>query len=89
MLTSVEDSILFCFSGSPRGIEFNSVKEVLLSVQKVKSIHCLRLWSLSVSQALVSVHLAVGKVTYPLGGGACSLPTVSQHKSFFATFRCD
>lgn len=64
MLTSVQNSILFRFSGSPKGIEFNSVKEVLLSIQKVKSIHCLRLWSLSVSQALVSVHLAIGKATY-------------------------
>lgn len=38
------------------------MKEVLLSVQEVKSIHCLRLWALTLSQALVSVHLAVGKV---------------------------
>lgn len=52
-----------CFSGSPKGIEFNSVKEVLLSIPKVKSVHCLHLWALTVSQALVSVHLAIGKVT--------------------------
>lgn len=53
-----------CFSGSPKGIEFNSVKEVLLSVKAVKSMHCLHLWALTLGQALVSVHLAVGKVTH-------------------------
>ncbi|XP_003971454.3 zinc transporter 2 isoform X1 [Takifugu rubripes] len=58
-VTILRDVFRILMEGSPKGIEFNSVKEVLLSVQKVKSIHCLRLWSLSVSQALVSVHLAI------------------------------
>lgn len=49
-----------CFSGSPKGIEFNSVKEVLLSVKAVKSMHSLHLWALTLGQALVSVHLAIG-----------------------------
>lgn len=49
-------------SGSPKGIEFNSVKEVLLSVKAVKSMHSLHLWALTLGQALVSVHLAVGNV---------------------------
>lgn len=52
-----------CFSGSPKGIEFNSVKEVLLSVKAVKSMHCLHLWALTLGQALVSVHLAIGNIT--------------------------
>lgn len=45
---------------------------MLLSIPKVKSIHCLHLWALTVSQALVSVHLAIGKLTQPSGGGAKS-----------------
>lgn len=48
-----------CVSGSPKGIEFNSVKEVLLSVKAVKSMHSLHLWALTLGQALVSVHLAI------------------------------
>lgn len=52
------------FSGSPKAIEFNSVKEVLLSVKAVKSMHCLHLWALTLGQALVSVHLAIGNVSY-------------------------
>lgn len=54
---------VLCFSGSPKGIEFNSVKEVLLSVKAVKSMHSLHLWALTLGQALVSVHLAIGTPT--------------------------
>lgn len=53
-----------CVSGSPKGIEFNSVKEVLLSVKAVKSMHSLHLWALTLGQALVSVHLAIGTTTH-------------------------
>lgn len=49
-----------CFSGSPKGIEFNAVKDVLLSVKAVKSVHSLHLWALTLGQSLVSVHLATG-----------------------------
>lgn len=56
--------VFVCFSGSPKGIEFNSVKEVLLSVKAVKSMHSLHLWALTLGQALVSVHLAVGNVIH-------------------------
>lgn len=39
------------------------MKEVLLSVKAVKSMHCLHLWALTLGQALVSVHLAIGNIT--------------------------
>ncbi|CAF93913.1 unnamed protein product, partial [Tetraodon nigroviridis] len=58
-ITILRDVFRILMEGSPKGIEFNSVKEVLLSIPKVKSIHCLHLWALTVSQALVSVHLAI------------------------------
>lgn len=52
-------------SGSPKCIEFSSVKEVLLSVKAVKSMHCLHLWALTLGQSLVSVHLAIGNTCTP------------------------
>ncbi|KAG7509603.1 zinc transporter 3 [Solea senegalensis] len=58
-ITILRDVFRILMEGSPRGIEFNSVKEVLLSVKAVKSMHCLHLWALTLGQALVSVHLAV------------------------------
>lgn len=39
------------------------MKEVLLSVKAVKSMHSLHLWALTLGQALVSVHLAIGTPT--------------------------
>lgn len=47
--------------GTPKEIDFNSVKDVLLSVKTVKAVHNLYLWSLTVGQTLIAVHVAVGK----------------------------
>uniref|UniRef100_A0A673CB51 Probable proton-coupled zinc antiporter SLC30A3 n=2 Tax=Sphaeramia orbicularis TaxID=375764 RepID=A0A673CB51_9TELE len=58
-VTILRDVFRILMEGSPKGIEFNSVKEVLLSVKAVKSMHCLHLWALTLGQALVSVHLAI------------------------------
>lgn len=54
-------SVLKLFTGAPRGIEFDSVKEVLLSLKMVKSLHNLRVWALTAGQTLVSVHVAIGQ----------------------------
>ncbi|CAN9507527.1 unnamed protein product [Ophioblennius macclurei] len=64
-VTILRDVFRILMEGSPKGIEFNSVKEVLLSVKAVKSIHCLHLWALTLGQAMVSVHLAIEEGTDP------------------------
>ncbi|KAM9798590.1 zinc transporter 2 [Neosynchiropus ocellatus] len=58
-ITILRDVFRILMEGSPKGIEFNSVKEVLMSVKAVKSIHSLHLWALTLAQSLVSVHLAI------------------------------
>ncbi|KAK5903163.1 hypothetical protein CgunFtcFv8_006969 [Champsocephalus gunnari] len=58
-ITILRDVFRILLEGAPKGVEFNSVKEVLLSVNKVKSMHSLHLWALTLGQALVSVHLAI------------------------------
>ncbi|XP_073480823.1 probable proton-coupled zinc antiporter SLC30A3 [Aquarana catesbeiana] len=57
--TILRDVFWVLMEGSPRSIAYNSVKEVLLTVQGVRSVHCLRLWALTLSQNVVSVHLAI------------------------------
>uniref|UniRef100_A0A3B4X0D0 Probable proton-coupled zinc antiporter SLC30A3 n=1 Tax=Seriola lalandi dorsalis TaxID=1841481 RepID=A0A3B4X0D0_SERLL len=64
-VTILRDVFRILMEGSPKGIEFNSVKEVLLSVKAVKSMHSLHLWALTLGQALVSVHLAIGNGADP------------------------
>lgn len=39
------------------------MKEMLLTVKAVKSVHSLHLWALTLGQSLVSVHLAIGSRT--------------------------
>lgn len=57
-------------AGTPRGLEFDSVKEVLLGVSGVKGAHNLHLWALTLSHHAVSVHVAVGEC--PMHGPASS-----------------
>ncbi|KAG7219092.1 hypothetical protein INR49_004150 [Caranx melampygus] len=49
-VTILRDVFRILMEGSPKGIEFNSVKEVLLSVKAVKSMHSLHLWALTLEE---------------------------------------
>ncbi|KAM4633591.1 zinc transporter 2 [Polymixia lowei] len=64
-VTILRDVFRILMEGAPKGIEFNSVKDVLLSLETVKALHCLHLWGLTVGQSLVSVHLAIEDTTDP------------------------
>ncbi|KAM8953326.1 putative proton-coupled zinc antiporter SLC30A3 [Pelodytes ibericus] len=57
--TILRDVFWVLMEGAPRNISHCSVKEVLLSVQGVQSVHSLRLWALTLSQNVLSVHLAI------------------------------
>uniref|UniRef100_A0A671SPA1 Solute carrier family 30 member 2 n=1 Tax=Sinocyclocheilus anshuiensis TaxID=1608454 RepID=A0A671SPA1_9TELE len=51
--------------GVPCGVDFDSVKDVLLSVSGVKSTHSLRMWSLTTSETQLSVHAVIDEQTNP------------------------
>ncbi|NXF41886.1 ZNT3 protein, partial [Nyctibius bracteatus] len=57
--TILRDVFRVLMEGAPRGIEFDTVKEVLLGVCGVKSAHDLHLWALTPSHHAMSVHVAV------------------------------
>ncbi|XP_053317289.1 probable proton-coupled zinc antiporter SLC30A3 [Spea bombifrons] len=57
--TILRDVFWVLMEGAPRSVSHGSVKEVLLSVGGVRSVHSLRLWALTLSQNVVSVHLAI------------------------------
>ncbi|XP_057679218.1 zinc transporter 2 [Corythoichthys intestinalis] len=57
--TILRDVFRILMEGSPKGIEFKSVKEVLMTVKAVRSAHSLHLWALTLGRTLASVHLAV------------------------------
>ncbi|XP_009459375.1 PREDICTED: zinc transporter 3 [Nipponia nippon] len=57
--TILRDVFRVLMEGTPRGLEFDAVKEVLLGVSGVKGAHDLHLWALTPSHHAVSAHVAV------------------------------
>ncbi|KAF7235885.1 Zinc transporter 3 [Varanus komodoensis] len=57
-LTILRDVFRVLMEGSPRGVEFPAVKELLLSIKGVKGAHSLHLWALTLSHHAVAVHVA-------------------------------
>uniref|UniRef100_A0A672TXI9 Solute carrier family 30 member 2 n=1 Tax=Strigops habroptila TaxID=2489341 RepID=A0A672TXI9_STRHB len=58
-LTILRDVLLVLMEGTPKGIDFNAVRETLLAVQGVEAVHSLHIWSLTAAQPLLSVHVAI------------------------------
>lgn len=48
-------------SGTPKGVDFTAVRDLLLSVEGVEALHSLHIWALTVSQPVLSVHIAIGE----------------------------
>lgn len=55
----IKDAVVVLMEGIPKGIDFNEVRETLLSVKGVYKVHNLRIWSLSMDRIALSAHLAV------------------------------
>lgn len=48
-------------SGTPKGVDFTAVRDLLLSVEGVEALHSLHIWALTVAQPVLSVHIAIGE----------------------------
>ncbi|XP_071404233.1 probable proton-coupled zinc antiporter SLC30A3 isoform X2 [Pithys albifrons albifrons] len=57
--TILRDVFRVLMEGTPRGLEFDAVKEVLLGASGVRGAHDLHLWALTPTHPAVSVHVAV------------------------------
>ncbi|XP_031959971.1 zinc transporter 3 isoform X2 [Corvus moneduloides] len=58
-ITILRDVFRVLMEGTPQGLEFDAVKEVLLGASGVRGVHDLHLWALTPSHPAVSVHVAV------------------------------
>ncbi|KAG5842243.1 proton-coupled zinc antiporter SLC30A2-like [Anguilla rostrata] len=58
-LAILRDVLTVLMEGTPRGLDFSQVKETLLSIPGVRSLHSLHIWALSVNQPVLSVHIAI------------------------------
>ncbi|CAH7124197.1 Slc30a8 [Phodopus roborovskii] len=54
----LKDFSILLMEGVPKGLSYNSVKELILKVDGVMSVHNLHIWSLTVNQVILSVHVA-------------------------------
>ncbi|XP_069333585.1 proton-coupled zinc antiporter SLC30A2 isoform X1 [Eulemur rufifrons] len=60
-LTILRDVILVLMEGTPKGVDFTAVRDLLLSVQGVEALHSLHIWALTVAQPVLSVHIAIAQ----------------------------
>nr|XP_056703662.1 proton-coupled zinc antiporter SLC30A2 [Euleptes europaea] len=60
-LSILRDVVLVLMEGTPKGVDFNEVKKILLSISGVKALHSLHIWALTVSQPVLSVHIAINE----------------------------
>ena len=48
-------------SGTPKGVDFTAVRNLLLSTEGVEALHSLHIWALTMAQPILSVHIAIGE----------------------------
>ncbi|XP_053942461.1 proton-coupled zinc antiporter SLC30A2 isoform X2 [Cuculus canorus] len=72
-LSILRDVLLVLMEGTPKGMDFNAVRETLLAVEGVEAVHSLHIWALTAAQPLLSVHIAISG---ELLGGDAGLPGV-------------
>ncbi|KAM4029619.1 proton-coupled zinc antiporter SLC30A8 [Anomaloglossus baeobatrachus] len=57
-VTVLRDVLIVLMEGVPRGINYSAVKQSILAVNGVKSVHSLHLLALTTNQVILSVHVA-------------------------------
>ncbi|XP_011358671.1 zinc transporter 8 [Pteropus vampyrus] len=56
-VTILRDLSILLMEGVPKNLNYNSVKELILAVDGVVSVHSLHIWSLTMNQVILSVHV--------------------------------
>lgn len=59
----LRESLRLVFDGVPSGIDLDKVKEQILAVEAVESLHHLHVWSLSTTDVAMTVHVVVRNPT--------------------------
>ncbi|NWX87462.1 ZNT8 protein, partial [Nothoprocta pentlandii] len=56
-ITILRDILIVLMEGITKGLTYDSVKARILAVEKVKSMHNLHLWSLTMTETILSAHV--------------------------------
>ncbi|KAK1331997.1 hypothetical protein QTO34_007674 [Cnephaeus nilssonii] len=57
-VTVLKDFSIVLMEGVPKNLNYNAVKELILAVDGVVSVHSLHIWSLTTNQVILSAHVA-------------------------------
>uniref|UniRef100_A0A8C5ERX4 Proton-coupled zinc antiporter SLC30A8 n=1 Tax=Gouania willdenowi TaxID=441366 RepID=A0A8C5ERX4_GOUWI len=57
--TIMRDILVVLMEGTPAGVNYNVVREQLLSVKGVTAVHNLHIWALTMNQAVLTAHVAI------------------------------
>ncbi|XP_019497638.1 PREDICTED: zinc transporter 8 [Hipposideros armiger] len=57
-ITVLKDFSILLMEGVPKSLNYNTMKELMLAVDGVVSVHSLHVWSLTMNQVIVSAHVA-------------------------------
>ncbi|XP_045416628.1 zinc transporter 8 [Lemur catta] len=57
-ITILKDFSILLMEGVPKGLDYDGVKELILAVNGVVSVHSLHVWSLTMNQVILSAHVA-------------------------------
>ncbi|KAJ7999945.1 hypothetical protein DPEC_G00199660 [Dallia pectoralis] len=58
-ITIMKDILTVLLEGTPAGVKYGEVRDRLLAVKGVKSLHSLHIWALTMNQVVLSVHVAI------------------------------
>uniref|UniRef100_F1S270 Proton-coupled zinc antiporter SLC30A8 n=1 Tax=Sus scrofa TaxID=9823 RepID=F1S270_PIG len=57
-ITLLKDFSILLMEGVPKNLSYDGVKELILAVDGVVSVHSLHIWSLTMNQVILSAHVA-------------------------------
>ncbi|XP_038822197.1 zinc transporter 8-like [Salvelinus namaycush] len=58
-ITILRDILIVLMEGTPAGVKHGEVRDRLLAVKGVKSVHSLHIWALTMNQKVLSAHVAI------------------------------
>uniref|UniRef100_A0A4W3K1I4 Proton-coupled zinc antiporter SLC30A8 n=1 Tax=Callorhinchus milii TaxID=7868 RepID=A0A4W3K1I4_CALMI len=64
-ITILRDILLVLMEGTPTGLNYTAVKEKILRVKGVETVHGLHLWALTMNQNLLSAHVTIDDALDP------------------------
>ncbi|XP_062869173.1 proton-coupled zinc antiporter SLC30A8-like [Trichomycterus rosablanca] len=57
--TILRDILVVLMEGTPAGVNYKEVRNLMLSIKGVKTVHNLHIWALTANQAVLSAHVAI------------------------------